>query len=405
MSVLHCNIPDFVSGLLRRGDDALREGALGVLAADGTLWEASAEARACGVLAGMTTRQARMRCPDLRLREIDPARVAAEQAAFAGVLAQTGLDVEMLVEGAGFVDLSPVTRGIEDVRPLCADLGRAVRAELGEALQPALGWDSGKFTAQAAALSVSPGHMRLVPAVEEARFLGPLPASLLPLPPLALMQLRWLGIRTLGDFARLPVAATLQRFGPAGKLALELARGHDPRPVRPGPRAVPEPVEVELDAPTEQPGLALEALLRALAPLLAELEARLEGVRGLRLEGRMLEGTRPQLSCTFVTPLSDAGALREALSAALAGAAWPGALLGLRASALQIGERYPVQLSLLMDGADSRPALREAVRPGEALVRRLLGRHGAIFYAAELPDPTHPALERRGALRTLAEAR
>ncbi len=118
------------------------------------------------------------------------------------------------------------------MRPLAAELGRRLRGRLGVHLQPALGWDSGKFTAHAAAMQVAPGRIRLVDKAEEVRFLAPLPVTLLPLPPLHLQQLHWLGVRTVGQFAALPAAAVWQRFGAAGKLAHRWAQGKDDRPVR-----------------------------------------------------------------------------------------------------------------------------------------------------------------------------
>lgn len=401
MSVTHCRIHDFLTGLAVRDDDALRGRPLAIVGADERIWAASPEARASGVLPELPPRQARMRCPDLVLRDLDEARAQSEQSAFAGVLARTGLDVEMQGYGAAYVDLRPVAADLDNARSLCADLGRQLRDALGDALQPALGWDSGKFTAQAAALAAAPGHLRLVDAAEEGRFLDPLPTALLPLPPLAVQQLAWLGIRTLGAFARLPAAAVLQRFGPAGKLALRLAKGHDDRPVRPGLRAAPEPVEVELDAPTARHDDALDLLFRALRRTLRDLDERLEGVRRIRIDGRLLDGTPVRAECAFVTPLCDPAALRAAVAQQVARAAWPGDLLSLRASLLEIGERYPTQLRLFEAPA---PEAAPAVPPVQAFARKLAARHGNIFFTGEVGEPTHPVTERRARLVALVEA-
>ncbi len=401
MSVTHIRIHDFLPGLAVRANSALRGRPLAILGPDERIWAASPEARACGVQAEMRPRQARMRCPDVVIQDLDEDRVAREQRAFAGVLAATGLDLETQAPGAAYLDLSPVTRGLADARTLCADLGRQVRAELGEALQPALGWDSGKFTAQAAALSAAPGRLRLVEAAEEKRFLGPLSIGLLPLPPLALMQLGWLGIRTLGDFARLPAAAALQRFGPAGKLALRLAQGHDERPVRPNARAQSAPIEIELDGPTARHDLALAALMRALRPVLRDLDERLEGIRRIQVQARLLDNTRCQAQCAFAQPLCDPESVRAALEQQIANAAWPGEILSLRADLLEIGERYPTQLGLFE--AAPAPEAIATVSPARAFALRLAARHGGIFFGGEVRDPTHPIPERRARLVALAE--
>ncbi len=135
--------------------------------------------------------------------------------------------------GAAYVDLGDLVRGHADAVALCREMGRAVRRELGEALQPALGWDSGKFTAQAAARRTPPGRLRAVDAVRERGFLQPLPVTLLPLAGEAVQRLGFLGLRTLGQYAALPPAAVWQQFGRAGKLAHRCARGEDDRPVIP----------------------------------------------------------------------------------------------------------------------------------------------------------------------------
>ncbi|MBI2941313.1 MAG: DNA polymerase Y family protein, partial [Chloroflexi bacterium] len=62
-------------------------------------------------------------------------------------------------------------------------------------------------------------------------YLAPLPVEVLPLAPQALARLRLLGIRTVGQFARLPRDGLPCRFGPEAALAHALARGHDDRPV------------------------------------------------------------------------------------------------------------------------------------------------------------------------------
>ena len=58
-----------------------------------------------------------------------------------------------------------------------------------------------------------------------------------------------LGIRTLGDFARLPAGQAVNRFGAAGGLAHRLARGLDPRPLVPRPPPADLSVATEFDPP------------------------------------------------------------------------------------------------------------------------------------------------------------
>ena len=258
MSVLCCRVPNFLVGLAARQHPEWEGRPLALIGAEGHIWAASPEARQSGVYAQMSARQAQTRCPDVLLCTLDAQQSEAEQGALLGTLAQSGLPVEAQTWGTAYVDLQQVVdqrahgnlsaeRLQRTVRPLCAELGKKIQKLFGETLSPALGWDSSKFTSRAAAGFAKPGHMRLVAHAEETSFLNPLSIQLLPLPWAALQQLAWLGIRTLGQFARLPAAAVGQRFGPAGRIAQQWAQGRDQRPVCANTRSTPEPLILEFE--------------------------------------------------------------------------------------------------------------------------------------------------------------
>ncbi|HEY3342696.1 MAG TPA: hypothetical protein VGK81_11790, partial [Anaerolineae bacterium] len=358
---------------------------------DGRVLVASAPARASGVIGGMPLRQALARCPDLVTRELDMRSCQAEHAALLSTLAQTGLPVEATNWGSAYVDLREVTRDLPDAQSLIADLGRQVRHALGDALQPALGWDTGKFTARAASLRSKPGQMRLVSQPDETRFLTPLPVTLLPLPPITLQQLDWLGIHTLGTFARLPVAAVQQRFGVQGKLAQQLAQGRDDRPVAQTINAKPEPIDIDLEAPTTSQDVVLGAAMHALEPHLQALAQRLEGCRQLRAELRFIDGSRRTFTHIFVEPVCASAFIREMLSQELQRLTWPGELVALQLMLLDVSELTPTQLSLFPE-LDQNTAKRA---PFTELVSKLAPRYGAIFWRAQMSDGQHPLPERR----------
>ena len=97
-----------------------------------------------------------------------------------------------------------------------------------------------------AATLVTPGRARA--------FLAPFPVSVLDGPgaeDLAALLPR-LGIRTLGEFASLPVADVVNRFGSPGVIAHRLARGLDPRPLAPCPPSADLSVSAEFDPPASQ---------------------------------------------------------------------------------------------------------------------------------------------------------
>ena len=177
-----------------------------------------------------------------------------------------------------------------------------------------VGIASSKLAARiAATLAESPA---IVPAGEEAVFLAPLPlARLLPTPEtlgtgapgagtfpatrttggtpahpgaagiidIVATLAQW-GIKTIGDFARLPVARITSRLGSSGRELHATARGIDPRPLMPSP---PPPAFHE--------GMDLEWPLVALEPFLFVCRAALERLC-LRLEANGLACARLELT-------------------------------------------------------------------------------------------------------------
>jgi protein ImuB len=266
-----------------------------------------------------------------------------------------------------------------------------VRRELGEALQPALGWNSSKFTARAAAARCRPGQMRLVGPRDEARFLDPLPVALLPLPAAALQQLDWLGIGTLGLFGRLPAAAIRQRFGPAGLLAQRWAQGRDDRPVRATVSEAPELIEADLDGPTASRDLGLEQAMRALNAPLKAMAARLEGCRRLRLELKFADGSERRADRALAESTCQPAVLRAAIGQELRRAAWPAELSALRVALLDVAELKPGQLALFPEAEQAG----DAPSPLDALANKLKRRYGPVFARAQVSDASHLAPERR----------
>lgn len=97
------------------------------------------------------------------------------------------------------------------------------------------------------------GEPVIVPPGDSPAFLAPYPVGTLGQPELTSVLSR-LGIRTLGEFARIPAARARDRFGPPGELAHRLARGLDPRPLAAGPPPADLTVELEFDPPALESG-------------------------------------------------------------------------------------------------------------------------------------------------------
>jgi nucleotidyltransferase/DNA polymerase involved in DNA repair len=388
MSVLCCHIPDFLLHLASRAHADVLDRPFALLDSEERVCAASAPARQSGVRKEMPARQAQMRCPDIMLQPLDMQRSQEEQDAFLGALTHWQLPVEAQNWGSAYVDLHQVADASETVQPLAAELGGRVRSDLGESLQPALGWDSGKFTARAAAAYTVPGRMRLVGKKEESHFLSPLSISLLPLPLPDQQQLHWLGIRTLGQFADLPPAAIWQRFGPAGRLAQSWSRGQDDRPVQNTVQSTQPPLEFEMDPPTSLLHVVVDTALTVLQPHLQALRDRLEGCRRLHLDMRFLDGSVKRITVTFLEATCQPDRLRQALTQRLQALEWPAELDRAAVAILETNELPAGQLTLF-------PELFESTSPLHTLVQKLSTRYGSYLFQGEITQPHHILAERR----------
>jgi protein ImuB len=280
---------------------------------------ASRLARRAGVRPGHTLPQARALVPKLVARPRDAECERAAQEALLEIAERFSPRVEDAGEGVAYLDVDGIDRRFGGVNGGTAaaaagpepNLARALLAAAEAASLPAkVGIASSKLAARiAASLPESPG---VVPQGEEASFLAPLPlAHLSPTPeslgipgvsaaaagpgapgnPAApgnpgiveiVSTLAQWGIRTIGDFARLPAARITSRLGSTGRELHATARGIDPRPL--APRQPPPAFHEGMDL--EWPLVALEPFLFVGRAALERLCRRLEesGLACSRLE-------------------------------------------------------------------------------------------------------------------------
>jgi protein ImuB len=346
MSILYCTIPHFAAALARRDDPKLEDHPLILIGPERRVFGVSAEAAACGVTAGLTARVAEIHCPEARLIDTDLARYRETLEKLLQLLEQASPKVEPHGWGAAYVDLGDLARNHAIAVSLCQEVGQAVRRELGETLQPALGWDSSKFTAQAAARRTRPGHLLTVAAVRERAFLKPLPVTLLPLAAEVLQRLGFLGLRTLGQYAALPPAAVWQQFGRAGKLAQRYARGEDDRPVVSRWQTPRLTAECEFEMPLAERERLMAALRRLISPLLAELRENLQACGQVCLAVGFEDGGVQEKVRTFLFPSANEGLMIRTLGQLLDGLHWAAGVVTLAVALEQIQDAVVEQLSL-----------------------------------------------------------
>jgi protein ImuB len=334
----------------------------------------TAAAEAQGVHPGMRMGEALATCPTLALVEEDPA--AAEQAweEILRRLEDAGFAVEPAEPGCVYFE----TRGVERLYGgLTPALERALAA-VGSAWDPRAGAAERRFAALAAANVARPGQILIVSDERTGEFLAPLPLHLLPVEQSAQQELRELGVRRLGELARLPGPSVAERLGPDGQRAWSLARGGKRGRVQ-GRRLPAEIVEV-LEFP-EAVGNEL-TLRRALGVLVEQALARPERrgrfVRKLALSARLVGGGSWRRSLTLRKPAAERDRIRIALGPKLA--ELPAPVLELRLEVVELTEDVGRQLQLVRP---DRSELYGRLKDGLRQVRASTG-GGAVCTVVEV---------------------
>ena len=302
-------------------------------------------------------------CPELVLVEQDPAGAEEEWERILRRLEEAGFAVEPVEPGCVYFE----TRGVERLAGgLDATLRRALDA-VGREWEPRVGASTRRFAALAAATVAPPGGVVVVDDERVDLFLEPLPLHLLPLTPERRRELSELGVKRLGELARLPGTAVADRLGAEGAEAWQLARGGEKARVE--PRRPPAEIFEALAFP-EPVGNAI-TLERALAALVDRLVARPErggrSPRHLAVSARLVGGGSWRRSHTLREPTAEPERLRVALAPKLADL--PAPVVELRLELGELTESIGTQAELVRPrGQRLRERLRDGLRQARAAV-------------------------------------
>jgi nucleotidyltransferase/DNA polymerase involved in DNA repair len=395
-------VPHFGTSVARRAGGVTEGRPLVLLDGDGRVLAADAAAARSGVTLGLPERHAAARCPEAILTPaarfpvweaqemfLDRAKSYADRWQPDG-LGRVYLDMTGLESPREFGAQGVASRVDPGLLSWCQAVAGAVR---GLDWQPALGVTSSKFGAHVAGQAAwQNAALLLMPAAQRA-FLASQPVTALPLDLDTLTQLRHLGIHTLGQYARLPVAGVLSRFGPAGRTAQRWAQGHDDRPLVPPWEAPEISTRVEFDTPLIDRERLLLILMHRAGKLLVSLAGRLQAASRLTLEVTRADGRVVPVSHTFPLPTAADEPVRLAIGAALGRVAWEG----------QGTAEVTLTLAGITDAPGEQLALFDVEQDGRsrlsALLDRLATRFGPeAFRLAALADPDNPLPERRASL-------
>jgi len=198
----------------------------------GVVATASYEARAFGLHSGMPTATAVRLCPQAIFIQGNYHRYIEVSKKFMAILA----DFSFFLEPGGLDEAYLDVTGFESlhgsIHQMALKIKSRVKDELG--VIASIGIASCKVVAKVASDESKPDGLLEVPLGEEAAFLAPLAIRKLPgIGKKTEQVLTGLGIRTIGQLARMPQLALKSRFGVFGEWLYNHANGIDNSPVTP----------------------------------------------------------------------------------------------------------------------------------------------------------------------------
>jgi protein ImuB len=333
-------------------------------------------AEAAGLAPEMPLAQARAICPDLALAEADPAADAAGLAALAAwctrytPLAATDPPEGLMLDITGCAHLRGGEAALaDDLRARLARMGLA--AHLAIAGSAAAAW----ALARAATASCT-----VLPPGEERAALGALPVALLRLEARDAAGLVRLGVRSIGELARLPRAELAARFGGSVLERLDQAFAAAAEPLLWPHPPTPWRTQKNFAEPIATPD-DLAAALRLLAGRLgARLAASSRGGQRFQATFFRIDGTAPTIEVATALPVRDAAYLAKLLTARLE-TVDPG--FGVEAVALAAVEVAPLPPAQVQLGG-GEGATRELAASLDALMLRL--GEGRVWRPASQPS-------------------
>jgi nucleotidyltransferase/DNA polymerase involved in DNA repair len=329
----------------------------------GSVTTASIEARAQGVLEGMSLNQAQQFAPDAVFQPVDEEATARVRQSLLLTLHHFTPDVAAgEVPGCAFLRLDRLALRWPDRAQLLTAISRAIDATIH--IRPAIG---------------EPEHTRA--------FLARLPIDVLPLEDDLREYLELLGLKTIGRLQAISRPAFRRQFGLKALEIYDLALGTDRRRLR----AWRPAIRIEASEPLEPPvdnTEALQFIARALAEQVsASLLSQGLGTRAIRITLNQESAPALLVEARFAYPVTTAGELFDGIRPRLLRASITAPLERITLRAGRLEPAYVRQPGLLIRRDGFKESIADAVARlqeeyGPSLVQRAEVRNDA----APLPD-------------------
>lgn len=407
--ILHVDFDAFFAAIEQRRNPDLRGKPVivGGLSQRGVVSTASYEARVFGVRSAMPMWEARRRCPQGVFLPVD-GRAYAEAAAQAReILARFSPRLDPASIDEAYLDVTGSLGLFGGLEALLARLKREIREELG--LTVSIGVAPNRLVAKMASDWEKPDGLVIVRAEELPERLFPLPVSAIAgVGGVTQERLAQMGVHTIGQLARVPVALLERHFGSHGAHLHRAAHGRDEAPVpyyRPGED---ERKQISREETLAQDTRDLAVLERRLLALTGEvgrqLRTRGERARTITVKVKLSDFRLFTRSATLKAP-TDLDETIFAQARELLGRVEFGAqrarLIGVGVANLTEGSGGG-QLSLF-DAAPTRET--DLTRARDAIADRFgtsaITRARLVHEPAPRPDAAEPAAEDEDPLRRL----
>lgn len=366
-AIIHLDMDAFYASVEILDNPKLRGKAVivGGDTARGVVAAASYEARRFGVHSALPIVTARARCPQGVFVVPRLARYQEVSAQIMAIFHRFTPLVEPLSLDEAFLDVTASATLFGPAADLAAIIREMVRDEVG--LTVSAGVATSKMVAKIASDMNKPDGLTVVPPGSEVDFLTPLAVTKLPgVGPATMKQLSLLGVRSIGDLARVPETILIRKLGQQGRQLHEAARGIDPRPVE----AEREAKSVGHEETFAEDLLDMAAIKRELLALAVKVGERLRRhgltARTVVLKTKYYDFTQTTRSKTLALATADHKAIYQASGALLAetlAGRKPLRLVGITTTNLQgAGAARPALLfELDSNGDEKRRKINQAM--------------------------------------------
>ncbi len=308
-SILHADLDAFYASVEQLLDPSLRGKPVAV--GGGVVLAASYEAKAFGVRGGMSGWRARQLCPQLRFvsGHFDDYQRLGDAAI--KIMSDYTPLIERLSIDEAFADVAGCQTLFGSPAEIARTIRRRVRLELGLAIS--VGVARSKHLAKIASQVAKPDGLVLVEPAGELKFLHQLPVELMwGVGPVTKVRLAGVGVRSIGELARMPGQRLNALLGRAlGERLKALAWNRDPRAIATDHRARSAGAQSALGKQAAAAAVFRPALWQLADRIGTRLRAKARPGRTVTVRVRFADLRSVTRSVTLPVPISATAMLAE----------------------------------------------------------------------------------------------